>query len=252
MARMVAPFSERSLKEWTVALQQATSPDERYRALLAVRSLGSVGEVVVSSRRSLNDDDSAVRALAAKQLGESKGHDSPPAASWDDIATELIARLSDSDVDVRFEAARALGRVHSDNESAREVLLSLLEEEETQPLMLASVVTVLAARSDLDLAALAARYGTLLSHEQAEVREAVSAAVAAWGLPAAAALIDPLLIALDDEEPLVRENAAVALGRAGVTSNAVVAALRTAATDEDEVVASVSRDALLQLGLTHG
>ncbi len=251
MARMVAPFSDRSLEEWTVVLQQAASPDERYRALLAVKSLGSVEEVVASSRRSMNDDDSAMRALAAKQLGELKELDSTHAALWDDIATELISRLSDSDVDVRFEAARALGRVHNSNVSARNVLLALLEEEETQPLMLASVVTALAARSDVDLAALAARYGTLLSHEQAEVREAVSAAVAVWGLPAAA-LIDPLLLALDDEEPLVRENAALALGRAGVASEAVAAALRTAATDEDEVAASVARDALLQLGLTHG
>ena len=72
MARMVAPFSDRSLEEWTVVLQQAASPDERYRALLAVKSLGSVEEVVASSRRSMNDDDSAMRALAAKQLGELK------------------------------------------------------------------------------------------------------------------------------------------------------------------------------------
>ena len=247
MARIVTPFSGRSLVEWTDVLQRATAPDERYRALLAVKSLGSVDETIVWSRHSLGDDDSAVRALAAKMLGESKRLDATSTTSWDDIANELTARLSDSDIDVRFEAARAMGRVRGGDASARDVLLSLLAEEEIQPLMLASVVTALAERTDVDLAGLASRYGMLLAHEQAEVRESVSAAVAAWGVPAAG-VVEPLVIALDDEEPLVRENAALALGRAGVASDEVVAALRAAATDEDEVVATVAKNALTELG----
>ncbi len=250
MARIVTPFSGRSLVEWTDVLQQAATPDERYRALLAVKSLGSVNETIAWSRRSLGDGDSAVRALAAKQLGESNRLESTHAAPWDDIANELIARLCDSDIDVRFEAARAMGRIRGSNGSARDVLLAVLSEEEIQPLMLASVVTALAERTDIDLTALAPRYGMLLAHEQAEVRESVSAAVAAWGL-SAATLTDPLVIALDDEEPLVRENAALALGRSGVASEVVASALRTASTDEDEVVASVARDALSQLGLSN-
>ena len=180
---------------------------------------------------------------------ESKRLDATSTTSWDDIANELTARLSDSDIDVRFEAARAMGRVRGGDASARDVLLSLLAEEEIQPLMLASVVTALAERTDVDLAGLASRYGMLLAHEQAEVRESVSAAVAAWGVPAAG-VVEPLVIALDDEEPLVRENAALALGRAGVASDEVVAALRAAATDEDEVVATVAKNALTELGLS--
>ena len=66
----------------------------------------------------------------------------------------------------------------------------------------------------------------------------------------AAGVVEPLVIALDDEEPLVRENAALALGRAGVASDEVVAALRAAATDEDEVVATVAKNALTELGLS--
>ena len=251
MARIVTPFSGRSLVEWTDVLQGAAAADERYRALLAVKSLGSVDETIAWSRHSLGDDDSAVRALAAKMLGESKRLGATGTTAWADIASELAARLSDSDIDVRFEAARAMGRVRGGDASARDVLLSLLAEEEIQPLMLASVVTALAERTDVDLAALAPRYGVLLAHEQAEVREGVSAAVAVWGLPAAA-LVDPLVIALDDDEPLVRENAALALGRAGVAAEVVASALRTASADEDEVVASVARDALVQLGLSNG
>ncbi len=246
MARPITPFSERSLAEWMELLPQATSPDERYRALLAVKTLGSLDEAVTWSRHALRDADSAVRALAAKQLGELKRLPAGDAAPWNEIAVELAERLADSDIDVRFEAARALGRIRSDDESSKGVLLSLLDEEGVQPLMTAAIVTALGERSDVDLALLVPRYGNLLSHEQAEVRESVSTAVAAWGRQAAP-LVEPLLIALDDEEPLVREHAALALGRAGVTSEAIVAALQTACADEDEIVAEAAREALRRL-----
>ncbi|MEK6257047.1 MAG: HEAT repeat domain-containing protein [Planctomycetota bacterium] len=247
MARPISPFSEHSLTEWIGLLQQATSPDERYRALLAVKSLGSLDDAVAWSRHSLRDADSAVRALAAKQLGEGKRLPAGEVAPWNEIATELTERLADSDIDVRFETARALGRIRSDDESSKGVLLSLLDDDGIQPLMTASIVTALGERSDVDVALLAPRYGMLLSHEQAEVRESVSAAVAGWDQQASS-LVEPLMIALDDEEPLVRENAALALGRAGVASEAILSALRTASTDEDEVVAEAARESLRRLG----
>ena len=123
----------------------------------------------------------------------------------------------------------------------------LIDEDGIQPLMIAAVVAAIGERSDVDLTQLARRYVLLLSHEQAEVRESVSAAVAAWG-PQAALLADSLVIALDDDEPLVRENAALALGRSGVSSETIVTALQTAAADEDEGVAEVVRDSLRRLG----
>ena len=123
------------------------------------------------------------------------------------------------------------------------VLLSLLDDEGIQPLMIAAIVAALGERPDVDPALLVSRYGRLLSHEQAEVRENVSAAVAAWG-PQAAVLDEPLMLALDDEEPLVREHAALALGRAEVASRHLVAcrriddvAERLTAGEPDEVVA---------------
>lgn len=247
MARPITPFSERSLAEWMELLQQATSSDERYRALLAVKTLGSLDETVAWSRHSLRDADSAVRALAAKQLGELRRLSASEAAPWNEIAVELTERLADSDIDVRFEAARALGRVRTNDESSRGVLLSLLDDEGIQPLMIASIVTALGERSDVDLALLAPRYGMLLSHEQAEVRESVSAAVASWNQQAAS-LIESLMVALDDDEPLVREHAALALGRAGVASEAVISALQTASDDEDEIVAEAARESLRRLG----
>lgn len=246
MARRISPFSERTLVEWIDHLQQATSPDERYRALLAVKSLGPFDEAVAWCRHSLHDADLSVVALAAKQLGELKRCSTGDSVAWTDIARELAARLADADLDVRFEAARSLGRIRSDDESSRGVLLSLLDDAGIQPLMIAAIVTALGERSDLDVSLLAPRYGRLLSHEQAEVRECVSAAVATWERPAAL-LVEPLLIALDDEEPLVRENAAISLGRAGSDTAAVIAALQTVSTDEDEIVAEAARNSLRQL-----
>ena len=251
MARIVSPFAGRSLEEWIEVLQQATTPDERYRALLAVKSLGTLDEAVVWSRHSLSDADSAVRALASKQLGELKRLSTGDVAPWTEITIELSERLSDSDIDVQFEAARALGRIQINNGSSKGVLLALLDDEGIQPLMTAAIVTALGERSDVDLSLLVSRYGRLLSHEQAEVRESVSAAVAAWGSQAAS-LVDPLVAALDDEEPLVREHAALALGRAEVASEAIIAALRTASADEDEVVAETAREALRRLGWVEG
>ena len=247
MARIVTPFSGRSLDEWIEVLKQATAPDERYRALLAVKSLGSPDDAVAWSCHSLSDADSAVRALAAKQLGELKRLSTDGLAPWIEIANELSERLGDSDIDVRFEAARAVGRVRTNDEPSMSVLLLLLDDEGIQPLMIAAIVAALGERPDVDPALLVSRYGRLLSHEQAEVRENVSAAVAAWG-PQAAALDEPLMLALDDEEPLVREHAALALGRVGVASHEVMAALRTASADEDEVVAETAREALRRLG----
>jgi len=247
MARIVSPFAGRSLEEWIEVLQQSASLDERYRALLAVKSLGSLDDAVAWSRHSLGDADSAVRALAAKQLGELKRLSTEVVAPWTEFATELSERLDDSDIDVRFEAARALGRIRTNDASSKGVLLAMLDDEGIQPLMTAAIVAALGERSDVDLSQLVSRYGRLLSHEQAEVRESVSAAVAAWG-PSAASLVDPLVIALDDEEPLVREHAALALGRAEVDSEAIISALRTASADEDEVVAETAREALRRLG----
>lgn len=247
MARIVSPFSGRSLDEWIDVLQQATLPDERYRALLAVKSLSSLDEAIAWSRHSLDDADSAVRALSAKQLGELRRLSTGEVVPWAEVAAEISERLSDSDIDVRFEAARALGRIRPGDESSMGVLMSLLDEEGIPPMMIAAVVSALGEQADVDLATLAARYEAFLSHEQAEVRESASAAVAAWG-PQAALLVDPLVIALDDEEPLVRECAALALGRANVASQEIIAALRTAAADEDEVVARTASEALHQLG----
>jgi hypothetical protein len=235
-----SPFSSRSAEEWISVLQQAASADDRYRALLGVNSTGSPQQALEWSTRSLGDADSGVRALAAKQLRELKSRvtDQSSSENW----ASLQQCLNDEDPDVRFEAARTLTQVAPECTAAREVLLTLLDDEGTQPLMLAVVVTAVGERTDLPAELMLPRFQRLLAHPQAEVRENSSAIVCQWG-PKAAALVGELITALDDDEPIVRENAALALGGCGVASEDVLKALEIAATDEDEGVADAARSA---------
>lgn len=246
MARRLTPFSERTLDQWKIALQRDAAPDERYRALLAIKSLGTPEDLVEWCRHSFNDADAAIRALAAKLIGDLKRETNCETIPWTELAEKLITQLSDSDHNACFEAARALGAVRPEASAAREVLLSLLDLEGIQPLTLASLISAIDERTDVDPKLIADRYGPLLNHQQSEVRENVSAAIANWGNHASL-LVEPLVIALEDEEPLVREKAALALGRAGNNTVQVLDALTLATADEDEIVARTAKEAIEQL-----
>lgn len=243
MAPLASPFSTKPLSTWIQDLQHAVTPEDRYRAVLAVSALSSLPERLQWLQIALNDVDSGVRALAAKLLGEfPKGEKSPAIDfDWAAIEADLALRLADDDPDVRFESARALGRIRPQLTAPRDLLVSLLDDEGTQPLMLAVVVSALGERHDNECSILTPRLKRLLSHPQAEVREN-SAAIVAESTTLAAGLIPELVTALDDDEPIVREKAAIALGVAGVCSPEVLAGLLAATTDEDEVVAQVARD----------
>ena len=243
-------FSKRPLAEWVEDLQRASSPDDRYRALLAINSVGKPTDAMHWCRQALQDTDSGVRALAAKQLGEWKRRgDSATAvdaSTWDQIGAALAGCLRDEDPDVRFEAARALGAIQPLLPEANAVLLSFLDDEGTQPLMIAVVVTALGEYAEAAPDVLLPRLRTLLAHSQAEIRENVSAVIAR-SQRIAAALASELVLALDDDEPIVRENAAVGLGLSGNVSTDVMSALATAGQDEDEGVADAARTAHARL-----
>ena len=70
---------------------------------------------------------------------------------------------------------------------------------------------------------------------------------AATSSGAASAMVNELLAALDDDEPIVRENAAIALGRCGANEPQVLSALSAAEQDEDEGVAAAAHVALQRL-----
>jgi HEAT repeat protein len=246
MDQFLSPFTTQSVAQWIEELQRAESGDGRYRALLAVVSTGTPMESFRWCRSSLRDADAGVRALAAKTLGELKRRSIEGNVDWAEIVTGLTDGLVDEDPDVRFESARALGRIDAASTKARDVLVSLLDDAGTQPLMIAVVVTALAGHSDANAEILIPRLRLLMAHPQAEVRENVSAAVAGCDAMAAA-LVGELITALDDDEPIVRENAASALGRSGIASPEVLAALTAAGEDEDEGVAEAARNARVRL-----
>jgi HEAT repeat protein len=164
---------------------------------------------------------------------------------WSQAASHVAALLTDEDPDVRFESARSLGSIDPGITAARNVLVTMLNDEETQPLMLSIVVAALGERHDLQSADVIERLKVLLSHPQAEVRESVSAVVSPGSI--AEQLIDPLVAALDDDEPIVRENAATALGNSGDDGSRIQEALSIAERDEDEGVAEAARAALSKL-----
>jgi HEAT repeat protein len=246
MSKVPLPFSDQSISDWIALVQQSKDAEKRFRALQAIRSLCPPHEVAEWAARCLVDADSTVRALAAKLCGNSG---SVPAAQTE---TQLVALLADADPDVRFESARTLIRVKSPHWALTvPVLLSFLDELETQPLMIAAVIHAL-VEADGPASTIAdelrPRLQRLLDHERAEVREAVATAVAMWP-SMAVGLGGQLLPLLDDSEPIVREKIAQALGRAGVVNDQIKAALETARQDEDSEVAREAQEALKALNL---
>lgn len=239
MPKSSSMFSSRPLPAWIDDLQQAESGDLRYRALLAINSMASADQAIRWCQHAIADADSGVRALAAKQLGGWKRRDTPlDETAWRAIGAALQAHLNDDDPDVRFETARSLGRITPELPEAAGVLLSLLDDEGTQPLMIAAVVSALGERVNLNSMDMIPRLRRLASHSQAEVRESVSEVAAKLG-KAAEGLLAELLVAIDDEEPIVRENAAISLGNCPASPQ-VLEALLIAGNDDDEGVAAAA------------
>jgi len=249
MPKLSQPFSDQPIADWIALFQQSKSADERLRALQAIGSRGQTAETEQWATYGLDDADPTIKALAARLLSATT------TTAAVDPATRLVSLLNDEDPDVRFEAARALIRRKSKHAAAaRPVLLTFLDETETQPLMLAAVTNLL-AEIDLDPATsvneLLLRLKKLFGHDRGEVREAAAIAFAKW--PAMATECSDLLLPLlDDSEPLVREKIAESLGQAGVNNDAIRAGLQAATDDEDTEVARVARLALDRLNTAGG
>ena len=244
MPPLPQPFSNTSVADWVTQLQRAEAAEDRLRALQAISLLAPSGEVACWATHSLQDPDATVRALAAKLLGTAEII-LPP-----EIAAKLVALLEDEDPDARFESARALLRRKSGQQNlANRVLLAFLDEEETQPLMIAAIINALVDAGSIDHlteAELQPRLKRQLENERAEVREAVATAFARWPT-LCNSLVDQLLPLLDDSEPVVREKIAEALGHAGIVNEKIRTALQAACQDEDSEVARIAAFALKQL-----
>ena len=239
------PFDSQSIADWIAQLQKNDSPEQRLRALQAIGLLGGPDEITRWAVHALRDNDSTIRALAAKLIGGLR------LSVSDETETLIASLLQDSDPDVRFESARALLRTKSKrSDHVVPVLFSFLDEEETQPLMVAAILNtfveaeVIPGRVESELLPRLLRF---LDHDRAEVREANSTVFAKW--PAfCESCTDQLLPLLDDSEPVVREQIALAFGQSKINSEKVREGLRIASQDEDTEVARVATEALQRLG----
>ena len=239
------PFAGQSISDWITQLQNDDSPEQRLRALQAIGLLGASDEITRWAAHALRDNDSTIRAIAAKLIGGLR----VPVS--DETATLIASLLQDSDPDTRFESARALLRTKSSrSDLAAPILVAILDEEETQPLMLAAILNTFVEAEgipDQVESELLPRLLRFLDHDRAEVREANSAVFAKWPT-LCESCTDQLLPLLDDSEPVVREQIALAFGQSRINSENVREGLRIASQDEDTEVARVATEALQRLG----
>lgn len=247
-------FDGQPTSYWIEQVQQATDPDLRYRAHVALHAVLPPSNAAPLHTKGLIDSDPSIRAYAAKCLGETSRHtegiDPSVQAPFGEAVGPLRECLQDPDPDVRFEAARALVRIGAEVDAAVPVLISLLKERGIQPLIRAAIAAVLglvpeAANQSVPV------LSQMLHDERTEVRENAAASLGEFAERARAAVPD-LISLLDDNEPLVRENAARTLGRAAVGDPNAAAALQYAIQDEDEHVKTAAAQALQRVRIASG
>lgn len=236
-----------SLDNWVHLLRSSPLAEERYRALQGVIAAADAGVAVLVVRPALDDADSAVRAGAARWLAALAQKNPRPGndTDWQSIGGRWEQLLADADPDVRFEAARGLISLNRSRPAAVRVLMDLLEDLETQPIMLAAILKIFAQVAAEELPRLP-EWTRFLQHAQSEVREQGVRTLGAWGIGSAAS-VPNLLPLLNDEEPFVREEAALALGQIGLVTAEIISGLDAASCDEDEIVAAAARQSLRQL-----
>jgi HEAT repeat protein len=186
----------------------------------AVRAL-----VGTSGRRTGPGSDRQFRIEAIKVLGNISTHS--PA-----VVPELLRLLrDDADVEVRTEAARALGKIGAGASVASRTLLTVLGRSSEEPLLRGEAARALASVDPL------APRTTAALHTAAKDRSgyvSVCAAEALWRASCEAGRAVPALAArLADRG--VRGAAAQALYRIGPKAKAAVPALLAAAKDKDRL-----------------
>lgn len=236
MARQLPlnPYADIPLAEWEARLFSTQSLEERYRAWLAVTRLAPLATVCQYALRLLDEAEAELRAAACHWLAQAvrQGQLAEPQP---ELRTAWTRCLHDADLDVQLEAARGL--VHLDPQPAElaDVVHRLLAHAEGQTTTLASLVELSGACPQLAASLLPRLRGWLSSETDVELREAVAATLARWGALAAPAEPE-LAAALDDESPLVREHAAIALQQLPQLTAATLAALQAARDDDDDGV----------------
>lgn len=209
----------------------------RLRAARALDNLDSVNVGVVSQLiEFLGSDDAVFRAQAASSLLTI----GPKAKA---AVPRLAAALSDENENCRFWALQALIRIGSAARPAVPKIKKLLRDEAFgNRAAAARALATLAGDIDATTTALIRAYRNDDNHI---VREYVVQSLQRIGSSrAVAALIE----ALEDEEPRVRSNAAIALKVLGQKAKAAIPALkRFIATEQDEVTRDQAKTALRRM-----
>jgi len=243
------PYAVEPLATWETRLAEPGTSETRFRAFDAIAHLATPPETCSHALRLLDDSDAELRAAAARWLSTAirsnllESELSPQAQT---VFDRLQERLGDSDPDVRLEAARGLVWIAPESPQLEVAICGLLELEGTPSSTLAALAEVCGRLPHLS-ERLSPYLRTSLTSHAAEVREAAATAFARWGARACAAETE-LAAALEDEEPIVREQAAVALGQLDCAQAATLAVLREAASDEDSGVAAAAQAALHRQG----
>ncbi len=221
---------------------QSADPAERYRAVMGLAAQPDRLAAIIDLQHGLDDTDSAVRAGAARRLAEFALPSSRigDASFWLAITNRWQVLLDDHDPDVRFESIRGLLHLDPHHTTAVAELWKLFHIDEVHPLMLAAMLKVLGDIGPRDVPP-GWQWSALLRHPHAEVREQAARTAGLWRVQESSS---DIVFLLDDDEPFVREEAARALGLIGQCDASVLAALRTASEEEDEVVAETARQSL--------
>lgn len=221
----------RPLAYWQQALASA-DPALRAETLRQLKEEGPAAVPVLLAILKEGQGDwtaTEVRCLAADLLGQTGG------SSAEAIAA-LTAALQDPEPHVRIVAAGALGLIGPPAREAIPALTAMLQTPQA-----AAAIRPLSCFGSAAQPAVP-HLIPLLQHADADVRWNAARTL---GKIRAVEALGPLLAALQDEHPAVREHAAEALGDLGPPAKDAIPALITALADEHP---RVRRDAARSLG----
>jgi len=157
----------------------------------------------------------------------------------------LIGALSDSDIFVRWSAARTLGRINAKAgaQAVPALALALSDPDLDVRVTAASTLEAYGPAARAAIPALADGAG----RGDPEFRRAAMYALQAIGSEASRAALPNLIVDLRSDDPRVRRTAAETLGHFGAAARNAVPALRLALQDEDADVRQAASDALLSI-----
>ncbi|NEP50877.1 MAG: signal transduction protein, partial [Moorea sp. SIO3C2] len=218
-------------------LKEQSDRIDQTRLLKYRAELGEKDQVITICLARLEDSDSEVRWRAARALGELGN-------SSETVVSTLLAQLQNKNSEVRWRATRALSELGNSSETVLKSLLARLEDRDSElRCSAARVLAYFGNSSEAVVSALLAR----LQDTDSEVRGWAASALGHL-LNSSETVVSALLARLEDTDFEVRGWAANALGRLGNSSETVISALLALLQDHKSFVRGYSAIALGRLG----